>query len=78
MKLSRLPISNTPLKLRYPFKDKALRWKDDATMTEKLIWTIVIAVLLLLKAYLVFQKAFLTYLRGLEAKQVDLEDLPEL
>jgi hypothetical protein len=58
MKLSRLPISNTPLKLRYPFKDKALRWKDDATMTEKLVWVIVIAVLVLMRAYLVFKRHF--------------------
>jgi hypothetical protein len=47
------------MKLRYPFKDKALRWKDDATMTEKLIWTIVIAVLALINAYLVFKRHFL-------------------
>tara|TARA_B110001450_G_C17483955_1_gene425402 strand:- start:593 stop:733 length:141 start_codon:yes stop_codon:yes gene_type:complete len=46
------------MKLRYPFKDKALRWKDDATMTEKLIWTIVLAVLALIKAYLVFKRHF--------------------
>ena len=58
MKLSRLLISNTPLKLRYPFKDKALRWKDDATMTEKLVWVIVIAVLVLMRAYLVFKRHF--------------------
>ena len=58
MKLSRLPISNTPLKLRYPFKDKALRWKDDATMTEKLVWVIVIAVLVLMRAYSVFKRHF--------------------
>jgi hypothetical protein len=38
MKLSRLLISNTPMKFRFPFKDYALRWKDDATMTEKLFW----------------------------------------
>ena len=58
MKLSRLLISNTPLKLRYPFKDKALRWKDDATMTEKLVWVIVIAVLVLMRAYSVFKRHF--------------------
>ena len=56
MKLSRLLISNTHMKLRYPFKDKALRWKDDATMTENLVWVIVIAVLVLMRAYLVFKR----------------------
>ena len=25
------------MKLRFPFKDYALRWKDDATVTEKLV-----------------------------------------
>ena len=58
MKLSRLLISNTHMKLRYPFNDKALRWKDDATMTEKLVWGMLMAVLLLLKAYLVFKRHF--------------------
>ena len=56
MKLSRLLISNTPMKFRYPFKDKAGRWKDDATMTEKLVWVIVIAVLILINAYFRFKR----------------------
>jgi hypothetical protein len=46
------------MKLRYPFKYKALRWKDDATMTEKLIWTTVIAVLVLIRAYLDIKRHF--------------------
>jgi len=58
MKLFNHLISNTHMKLRYPFKDKALRWKDDATMTEKLVWGMLMAVLLLLKAYLVFKRHF--------------------
>ena len=44
------------MKFRYPFKDKAGRWKDDATMTEKLVWVIVIAVLILINAYFRFKR----------------------
>ena len=29
------------MKIRNPFKDYLGRWKDDATMTEKNVWTLV-------------------------------------
>ena len=29
------------MKIRNPFKDYLCRWKDDATMTEKNVWTLV-------------------------------------
>ena len=29
------------MKIRNPFKDSMGRWKDDATMTEKNVWTLV-------------------------------------
>ena len=29
------------MKIRNPFKDSIGRWKDDATMTEKNVWTLV-------------------------------------
>ena len=29
------------MKIRNPFKDSNGRWKDDATMTEKNVWTLV-------------------------------------
>ena len=30
------------MKIRNPFKDYLCRWKDDATMTEKNVWTLVL------------------------------------
>ena len=54
MKLSRLLISNTPMKFRFPFKDYALRWKDDATMTEKLFWGFISSILGLILGNLIF------------------------
>ena len=54
MKLSRLLIRNTPMKFRFPFKDYALRWKDDATMTEKLVWGMLMAILGLITGNLLF------------------------
>jgi hypothetical protein len=65
------------MKLRFPFKDYALRWKDDATVTEKLVWGMLMAILGLITGNLLF-KVSLTYLRGLEVKQLDVEDLLEL
>ena len=54
MKLSRLLISNTPMKFRFPFKDYALRWKDDATMDEKLFWGGISSTLGLILGNLIF------------------------
>ena len=42
------------MKLRFPFKDYALRWKDDATMTEKLVWSMLGAILGLITGNLLF------------------------
>jgi hypothetical protein len=33
------------LKIRNPFKDKLLRWKDDITPREKIVWYIVFAII---------------------------------
>ena len=30
------------MKIRNPFKDYRCRWKDDATKTEKSVWTLVL------------------------------------
>jgi len=42
------------MKFRFPFKDYALRWKDDATMTEKLVWGMLMAILGLITGNLLF------------------------
>jgi hypothetical protein len=42
------------MKLRFPFKDYALRWKDDATMTEKLFWGFISSILGLIIGALIF------------------------
>jgi len=47
-------MNNTPMKFRWPFKDYALRWKDDATMDEKLFWGGISSTLGLILGNLIF------------------------
>ena len=42
-KLSLKTFSYMSMKIRSPFKDYLLRWKDDATNSEKFIWSVFLA-----------------------------------
>ena len=69
MKLSKLLISNTPMKFRFPFKDYALRWKDDATMTEKLVRGMLMTILGLITGNLLF-RSILDLFKGIRSQTV--------
>ena len=59
------------MKFRWPFKDYALRWKDDATMDEKLFWGGISSTLGLILGNLI---SFL--ITSLAVSKRDVEDLP--
>lgn len=46
-------LNQLKVKIRNPFRDKWLRWKDDATLKEKLIWTVPLVLFGNLTGYLI-------------------------
>ena len=57
------------MKFRFPFKDYALRWKDDATMTEKLVRGMLMAILGLITGNLLF-RSILDLFKGIRSQTV--------
>lgn len=50
-------------KIRNPFKDKLLRWKDDITPKEKIVWSIVIAIPAVITGRLLNRFGFLDWIK---------------
>ena len=49
------------MKIRNPFKDYLGRWKDDATMTEKILWTLVLSPFVVALTKYIFNVLIINY-----------------